>query len=253
MVNDEMTSSGKTVVVSQSMYFPWCGLLEQIRLTDIFVHYDDVQLSRGFYNRVQVKTPQGTTFITVPLKGKRQSQLIDESYISYESDWIAHHRSVLINSYRKTRFIDDAIALFDDVHSKKFDKLSELGRASIKALSAYFQIDQNIVYTDSACLDVLGARSQRLFDISKKVGGQIYLTGHGALNYLDHSLFERNGVEVRYMDYRIEKYPQVFGSFTPYVTALDTVAHMGPDARKILHSTTVNWREAIERPKELRA
>ena len=45
------------LVVSQPMYFPWVGLLEQIRLSDQFVHYDDVQYTRGFYNRVQVKVP----------------------------------------------------------------------------------------------------------------------------------------------------------------------------------------------------
>ena len=42
----------KTVFISQSMYFPWCSLLDKIRLADIFIHYDDVKLSRGFYNRV---------------------------------------------------------------------------------------------------------------------------------------------------------------------------------------------------------
>jgi hypothetical protein len=88
----------KTVAISQSMYFPWCGLIDQIRLADVFVHYNDVQLSRGFYNRVQVKTPQGTTLITVPLQKKHQNQLINKSYISYESDWIESHRSILINS-----------------------------------------------------------------------------------------------------------------------------------------------------------
>ena len=33
------------------MYFPWCSLLDKIKLTDIFTHYEKVQLSRGFYNR----------------------------------------------------------------------------------------------------------------------------------------------------------------------------------------------------------
>jgi len=53
------------IVISQSMYFPWVGLLEQIRLAEFFVHYDDVQLTRVFTNRVQVKTAQGSKWITV--------------------------------------------------------------------------------------------------------------------------------------------------------------------------------------------
>ena len=35
------------VVISQSMYFPWVGMLEQIRLADVFVFYDDVQFSKA--------------------------------------------------------------------------------------------------------------------------------------------------------------------------------------------------------------
>ena len=46
-----------TVVISQPMFFPWVGMFEQIALADVYVHYDDVQFSKGsFTNRVQLKT-----------------------------------------------------------------------------------------------------------------------------------------------------------------------------------------------------
>ena len=76
MVAADIQPRLQTVVVSQSMYFPWCGLLDQIRQADVFVYYDDVQLVRGFCNRVQVKTLQGYKWITVPLLRKSQKQLI---------------------------------------------------------------------------------------------------------------------------------------------------------------------------------
>ena len=45
------------VVISQPMLFPWVGMFEQIRLADVYVHYTDVQFSKGsFVNRVQIKT-----------------------------------------------------------------------------------------------------------------------------------------------------------------------------------------------------
>ena len=69
-------------VISQSMYFPWIGLFDQIRLADEFIFYDDVQLTRGFYNRVQVAQANGTKFITVPLAKKKQKQLIQDTKIS---------------------------------------------------------------------------------------------------------------------------------------------------------------------------
>ena len=57
------------VVITQPMFFPWAGLLEQLRMADIIVYYDDVQFSKGsFTNRVQIKTPFGKKWLTVPLK-----------------------------------------------------------------------------------------------------------------------------------------------------------------------------------------
>ena len=60
------------VVISQPMFFPWVGFLEQMRLADVYVHYDDVQFSKGsFTNRVQIKTPEGFIWLTAPLRNLR--------------------------------------------------------------------------------------------------------------------------------------------------------------------------------------
>ena len=243
----------KTVVISQPMYFPWCGLLDQIRQADVFVHYDDVQLSRGFYNRVQVRTRNGFSWLSVPLKGRHQGQLIRDALISHDHDWVSRHRNILINSYRKARFLDDAIQLFDNVHRHKFDKLADLDCTSIEQLANYFGVGGDVLFLRSSQLDIPGSSSQRLLDITKKVGGSRYVTGHGAMNYLDHELFEASCLDVHYMDYSIADYQHVSGEFTPYATALDAIAHLGPEARTILMSSTRNWRMAIERPEELRA
>lgn len=233
------------------MYFPWCGLLDQIRLADFFVHYDDVQLARGFYNRVQVKTPQGARFITVPIKNKHQKDRIDESVIDYTGDWVNQHRTILINAYSKSKYFEDVIHLFDSLHAKKFEVLGNLTRESIKSLAAYFNLNDDVIFLESKTLNVNGSGSKRLLDITKHIGGDIYLTGHGAINYLDHQLFEDEGIEVRYIDYNIRSYEQFYGNFTPYVTSLDAVAHNGPNSYGLLDSTTVNWREAIERFKKI--
>ena len=57
------------VVISQSMFFPWVGFLEQLKLADVYVFYDDVQFSKGgFTNRAQVKANDGVKWMTVPLQ-----------------------------------------------------------------------------------------------------------------------------------------------------------------------------------------
>ncbi len=84
------------VVISQPMYFPWVGMFEQIRLADVYVHYGDVQFSKGsFTNRVQIKTAQGIKWLTVPLKDVSIGQVIDEVRINASVDWRRQHMDIL--------------------------------------------------------------------------------------------------------------------------------------------------------------
>lgn len=252
MVRSGLQRTERTVVISQPMYFPWLGLFDQMRAADVFVHYDDVQLARGFYNRVQVKTPHGTSMITVPLKNRRRDSRINECRISYESDWVSQHRAVLTSSYRKTPFLTDAIDIFDDVTGHRPEMLSELGIGSLMAVADYLGLTGSTTFLTSSDLAIPGSSSQRLLDICIGQNAAVYLTGHGALNYLDHNLFEQRGVEVRYIKYDFKEYPQVFGDFTPYVTALDAIAHLGPSAVDVFESSNLNWRNAVEQSLELR-
>jgi hypothetical protein len=190
------------VVISQSMYFPWVGLLEQVRLANVFVHYDDVQFTRGFYNRVQVKTPQGTKWLTVPLRDQHQGQHIDEVLVDDRIDWRGQHRDVLRLNYLKAPFRDDMLALADKVFGQPAITLAEVSRITILALARYFELPNNLRFADSRDLKVIGGSSQRLRDIVQSLGANVYITGHGAKNYLDHDLFEDAGIEVRYMQYQ---------------------------------------------------
>jgi len=234
------------VVISQPMYMPWCGLFNQIKLCDIFIHYDDVQLSRGFYNRVQVKNKDGTSFITVPLKDRRQKNFINEVVISYDQDWCAHHRTILEKSFKDAEYRTDAIELFDEIHSNSQINLAELTIKSVMVIANYFDLTQGKEFFRSSELKVNGKSSNRLFELTRKVAGSKYITGLGALNYLDHNLFEEGGIEVEYIKYKIIQYNQSFGAFNPYLTSLDAVAYLGKKAIAVMQSRTIKWREAME-------
>ncbi len=236
------------VVISQSMYFPWVGLLEQIRLADIFVHYDDVQYTRGFYNRVQVKTANGIKWLTVPLRDHHRGQRIDEVLVDDRTDWRGRHRDVLRQAYLKAPFRDEMLTIVDHVFSKNAQTLADVSRESILALAHYFGLAETTRFMCSAYLGISGSSSQRLHDICVALGATIYITGHGARNYLDHELFEKSGIQVQYMKYRMISYPQLYGGFTPYVTALDLVANLGRTGAKVICSESIYWKELLNEP-----
>jgi hypothetical protein len=227
------------------MYFPWVGLLEQIRLAEVFVHYDDVQLTRGFYNRIQVKTQYGVKWLTVPLRDHHQGQSIDETMVDERTDWRSQHRAILRQAYFNSPFRDDMLALVDRVFNQKIVTLVDVSRSSMLALADYFNIREHCRFVDSKVLAISGKSSQRLHDMVKALGGDIYITGHGARNYLDHELLEISGITVQYMEYQCTEYQQQNGVFTPYVTGLDLVANCGRDGARVIKSKAIDWRQFI--------
>lgn len=234
----------RSVVISQSMYFPWVGMLEQIRLADVYVHYDDVQFSKGsFTNRVQIKQLDGSTeWMTVPLAHARLGQRILDVAIVSQDQWVDGHLDMLRRSFASAPHAQAALEVAQAVLTRPYRTIAELARASMLAVASYYGLDRDTRFVDSAALNVAGKGSQRVVDIVKALDGTRYITGHGALKYLDHELFEREKIEVSYMSYDCKPYPQSHHEFTPYVSSLDLIAHLGRDGIDWITSNATFWK-----------
>ena len=230
------------IVISQPMYFPWRGIFEQILLSDVFIHYDDVQfpLGRSFISRVQVKTAEGAKWLTVPVKRKGK-QTIRDVEIDREQNWKEKHLGTLEREYAKAPYVSEMLEVVREILSQRIDKISALNILAIERISDYFGISAN--FRLSSEIEAGTTSSQHLLDLVRYFQGNVYVTGHGAYNYLDHELFTENGIEVRYMEYRCLTYPQLNGPFDPYVTILDLMANCGKDGTKFMSTDTVNWKD----------
>lgn len=230
-------------MVSQPMVWPWVGFFEQVRLADVFVHFDDVQLpvGRSFITRVQVKTPAGLRWMKIPVLADGHPRLIKDTFLEDGKNWRASHRSLLAEALAGTPFVSDALALVDTVYSAPAVSLADVNRLAIEAVADYLDLRPRFIL--SSAIGSGRSSSEKLIDIVAAVGGQAYITGHGALNYLNHELFEAAGLRVEYMDYKMVPYPQLHGPFTPSVTILDLIANCGRAGREFLCSSSVYWKE----------
>jgi hypothetical protein len=234
------------IVISQSMYFPWVGFLEQLRLADVFVVYDDVQYSKGsFSNRVQIKTPKGPRWLTVPLYDLHLGQKIEEVRIDNRQEWRVRHRDMLEQAYYKAPFAADMLKLVDSVLYEPLETLSELAYSSTMAMASYFGLTADLKIHKSSHIGIGGNSTQRVLDIVRHLNGKVYITGHGARNYLDHNTFELANIHVRYMQYCRTPYPQLHGVFNPFITALDLVANCGREGAKFIHSPAIYWKDFL--------
>lgn len=234
------------IVISQPFFFPWIGLFEQIRLANIYVHYDDVAFSKGsFVNRVQIKTPGGFKWVTVPLQHVSLGQHIRDIRINDTYDWRHRHLAFLAQNYAKAPFRDDMLHIVEQVYQFPSSSLFEVVRASIMEVCEYYQLTGDTQFLVSSQMGIGGRSSQRVFDIVNHLHGVTYITGHGAKNYLDHQLFEQHGIRVEYLNYQRRAYPQLYGAFNPHVSILDLIANTGKEGKQYICSGTIYWKEFV--------
>lgn len=234
----------KTVVILQPQFFPWRGVFEQIRLADEFVHLDDAQFQKGgFTNRVQLKTASGPLWLTVPVLRAGKLPPIAEVEIDYRAEWREKHLRTLAMSYARAPHLSRAQAIVADVYAERPRTIAELDIAALERCAAELGLHPS--FTRSSQTPVDGAKTDRLTALLVPRGATCYVTGRGALDYLDEPKLAAAGVEVRVMEYTRRAYPQLHGAFDPHVSILDTIANLGPDAAAALESPAVPWREAV--------
>lgn len=233
----------KRVVVSQPMLLPWIGIFEQISSADIFVHFDDVQFPQGrsFSSRVQVKTEYGIRWLTVPVK-RDGKQLIQNVKIDATKNWKENHLGVFRQSYRKAPFGDMAIELVESIYAMDTDSLSDFCIFGIEKIAALLGL-KKCEFARSSRYGFTSFSSRKLLDIVMAEKGKKYITGHGAINYLDHELFELHGINVEYIQYNLNEYPQLHGEFTPYVSMVDVIANIGERSSELIIAKSINWKE----------
>ena len=238
----------KKIVISQPYFFPWVGLFEQLRLSDIFVHYDDVQFTKGgFINRVQIKTLKGFKWLTIPLKNVRLGQLINEIETDDKKDWRSSHYDFLKQVYAASPYKDQMLGLVDRVYwQMPFDNFSELLINGIEEVARYYGFVEQKQFLKSSELNIGGKSTDRVLKIVRQCDADVYITGMGALKYFDFALFEENDIAVHFMDYQKQPYNQLYGTFNPYVSILDLIANQGPQGEQYICSNTSYWKQFVE-------
>jgi hypothetical protein len=83
-------------------------------------------------------------------------------------------------------------------------------------------------------LSISSSREQKIIDICLALGGKVYYSGTGARSYQKEKDFIDKGLELRYSNYTVFRYPQLWGDFQANVTILDYLMNCGYNWEKVL-------------------
>lgn len=220
----------KKVAIVQSNYIPWKGYFDLIASVDEFIIYDDVQFTkRDWRNRNKIKTPNGTAWLTVPVKSKsRYEQSINETEID-GNEWARKHWRAIEASYRKAEHFDTVADLLKPVYDVPPTMLSQLNRVLMEIVCGYMGIRTPL--TDSHIYEGIGSKTDRLLSLCRAAKADIYVSGPAAKRYLETDAFRQAGIDVRWFDYAgYPEYRQLWGDFVHEVSVVDLLFNCGKGA-----------------------
>lgn len=226
--------SGSTLVVLQPGYLPWLGFFDQMRRSDVFVYYDDVQFDKhGWRNRNRIKTPDGPLWLTVPVlhSGRDRPRILDV-LIDPTQNWARKHVRSLRQYYARAPFLGRYLPELEELLERKWTHLVDLDIAVVDLVARWIGLEP-VVHRASA-LGVAGERSERLVRLCRHFGATRYLSGNAAQDYLDVAAFEAQGVAVEWQNYQHPVYPQQHGAFVPYLSVIDLLLNCGDLSASIL-------------------
>ena len=228
--------SRKRVAIVQSSYIPWKGYFDLIRAVDEFILLDDVQFTRrDWRSRNQIKTRQGLTWLTIPVRSKGlYTQLIQDTKVS-EGRWAEKHWATLQTSYARAPFFDMVAEVLAPVYARLGDeeRLSAINHQLIVAISGLLGITTPLSW--STDYGAPAGKNERLIELCRKAGASRYLSGPNARGYIDEGQFAEAGVTVEFADYSgYPEYPQLYPPFEHAVSVVDLLFSTGPDATRYM-------------------
>ncbi len=218
------------VSIMQPTYLPWLGYFDLIARSDIFVFLDDVQFSyRSWQQRNRILDLGKEKMLTVPVVRRGNRTNIVDTVIDESQLWREKHFNSIKNAYKKTKHYPYYIRFFEKNIFKNRDCLNDLNQNLVKSIA--FDLGLNKKFLASSELKCSGLKSEKLFNICKKLGATQYLSAVGSHSYIEEEgIFKKNNLKVIYQDYTVHEYRQVgTKSFVPYLSIIDFLFNCGTE------------------------
>ncbi len=221
----------RSLAIMQPAFLPWMGYFALMDRVDEFVILDSVQFERrSWQQRNRVKGPNGVIWLTVPVRSHgRRDQRIDEVVLADAAGFARSAITTLDSFYSRVPHHEDLRPPIVDVIARSPERLVDLTIPLMTTLRD--QLGITTPFIRSSDLEVSGHKTELLVEICRQRGATLYVSPPGSRAYLEGTTaFGDAGIELRYHQYEHPVYPQLWGEFVPYLSAVDVLFNLGPDA-----------------------
>ena len=151
------------ISINQPAYLPWLGYFNRIAMSDLHIILDNVQFEKNsMSNRNKIKTPQGSTMLTVPLKMKGHiKNNINNIKIDNSQTWKKKHLKNIFYNYKKATFFEELYPKIERLYAKHFDSFFNLTYEHL--LFWLKELDINTKIIKSSDINIKSKKSDLIF------------------------------------------------------------------------------------------
>ena len=234
------------VAIHQPNFLPWLGWFDKLARADIFILLDTAahqHTGSNYTNRVKILAQGEPRWITVPVaRGREERSRIDRLRVAANGVWRRKLRANFAQSYAKAPFFGEAMTIVETVLDAETELLCELNLIALNTIAAALGLRSlNMLRASMLAVEnrAVGAAwasaTDRLIALIRAVGGDAYLTGHGAAGNQEDEKFAAAGIAVEYQRYAMPSYPQLgSGDFIPGLSAIDALMNLGGEAASLI-------------------
>lgn len=213
------------VAIHQPNLLPRPKVIDKLLAADLVIHLDDVQyVPREWQNRTRIRRRDGRLhWLSVPVRSRgRGRQTLIDCEIDPQAPWRRKHLETLRHCYGRTPWWPQFDELIAPLWSSAHEDLVSLCIESTERIVRGLGRELNAVRASSLATD--GRATAHLVELCEAVGATGYLSGTGALAYMDIDSMKAAGLRVFLQTDREDETDAWRG-----VSILDPMLRIGPD------------------------
>ncbi len=212
--------------IMQPYFFPYLGYFQLIQAVDRFVIYDDVNFIKGgWINRNFILSKQGPQRITLQLHGASPNKLINAVEVEGNTKKLLLTISQL---YGKAPYYHSVFPVIESCLLYTEKNLARFLEFSLHQLCIHLGIHTEIRVSSQIEKDNSLRGPEKVITICKQLGADVYINAIGGQELYDKTHFNKNGLNLFFLQMGKVDYPQFHNEFAPNLSIIDVLMFNSP-------------------------
>lgn len=206
----------------QPYFFPYLGYWQLVNAVDKFVILDDVNyIMRGYINKNSFLVNGRPHSFSISLEKPSQNKLICETKLSFPIEERSNLLKTINMAYHKAAYYKEVFPLLESAILYPNKSLVPFLKNALLLTIEYLGIDTEIILSSELNKDESKKAQDRIIEINKKLGADIYINAIGGRSLYNKEVFKDNGLELSFIQMNPSEYKQFNNDFVPNLSIID--------------------------------